>query len=245
VLLTDMNLDGLADIVSGQQQRGLTLMDSQGDGTFPPYNGFAAGDYHLSLNVADTLDADPDPVDLMQTQFADWRAGLEGRIDAVRSVVSSPSRVQAGEAYTLRVEARDWRGDLLTGDPLLGNLGAEVTVGIEPAGVTAVRNPQPGIIEIDLIAPAEPSTSLLRVRLGRAGPDGTDGLVNAERLMPDTTVRFLEDLADFNADGRRDFADLLRFVTAFNAGDPAADLDRSGTLDQADLTLFAQRFAGP
>lgn len=238
VTLADLNADGLADIVSGQAQRGLTLMRSLGDGSFPPYNGFAAGAYHLALNVPDQLDASPDPVDQLAGEFASWRQSLEGRVDAVATTVVAPSRAEAGSLYTLRISARDWRGDPLTG---VGALGAEITSnGVVLA--TTVRRPEPGVIEVDLTAPDAAGTALLAVRVGR---DTTGGLADAVRLMPDTAVRTLDDLADFNADGRRDFGDLLEFVASYNASDPAADLDGNGLLEPADLAAFAQRFVGP
>lgn len=238
VTLADLNSDGLADIVSGQAQRGLTLMRSLGDGSFPPYNGFAAGDYHLALNIPDQLDASPDPVDQLAAEFASWRQTLEGRVDAVTTTVVAPSRVEAGSVYTLRIAARDWRGDALTD---AGALGAEVSVNGVPASIE-VRRPEPGMIEIDLIAPDAAETGVLAVRVGRDTPGG---LADAERLMPDTVVRVLDDLADFNADGRRDFGDLMAYLAAYNGQDPAADLDGNRALEPADLVAFTQRFVGP
>lgn len=229
--VADTNGDGLSDIVSGGQQRGLTLLDNLGDGTFPEYNGFANGDYFLALNVADALDAWPDPVDTLSEQFAAWREGLNGRIDAVRTEVSAPSRVARGAAYTVRVRARDWRGE-----PVADVAGVEAFVVAGDARIVGVRTTEPGVAEIDVEASDGPGVDRIGVRLA--------GLAGTVRLMPDAAVRVLEDLADFNADGARNFYDVRDFLAAFGAGDPGADLDGDGNLTFADMAAFVAAFVG-
>ncbi|RMH27931.1 MAG: DUF1028 domain-containing protein [Planctomycetota bacterium] len=234
VLLTDMNNDGLADFVSGSFQRGLTVMDNLGDGTFPPYEGFANGDYFLALNVPDTLANDPDPVDTMVADFAAWRQSLEGRIDAVRTEVLAPSRVPAGGVYTVRVTARDWRGDALVPGGLSVEAFALPGTGGEVVGTRVVS---PGVVEIDLRADTNAGVDTTGVTLD----DGTGPV----RLMPDVGVVVLADFADFDGSGQRNFFDIAAFIDAYNAQDPAADLNTSGQSDPNDLLGYIDLFLAP
>ena len=232
--VADLNQDGLDDLVSGGLTRGVSLIVNTGDGTFPEYEGFASGEYFMELNVADTINSSPDPVDQLVGQFADWRAGLEGKIDAVTSLPVAPSRVQAGASYTVRVTARDWRGDPLS--PGAMGAGAFATAG-DPQ-IVAVRTPEPGVAEIDVIASATPGVDRIGIRLD----DGQDRPV---RLMPDATVMALADLADFNNDGGRNFFDLGAFLAAFSSSDPAADLNGDQVFDAADVNAFVALFLAP
>lgn len=232
--LADTNGDGMTDIVLGQDNRGLTLIDNLGNATFPPPDNFAAGDYFMVLNVANTVESFQDPVDWMQEDFADWRASLEGWIDAVRSVPVGPSRVGVGSPYTIRVQARDWRGEPLDPD----QLGAEAFATSEPGpAVVGVRTVGGGVVEIDLVASAQPGVDRVGVRLLDAHA--------RVRLMPDAEVLVLADLADFNSDGRRDVFDIFGFLRALNTGDTAADLDANGVLDAMDVRAFLGLFSTP
>lgn len=49
-------------------------------------------------------------------------------------------------------------------------------------------------------------------------------------------------LADFNADGQLDLADLLAFQAAFDAGGPLADCDADGAHTLFDLLCFLRQF---
>tara|TARA_R110000782_G_scaffold53205_4_gene113402 strand:- start:24129 stop:26465 length:2337 start_codon:yes stop_codon:yes gene_type:complete len=232
--VADLNQDGLDDLVSGGLTRGVSLIVNTGDGTFPEYEGFASGEYFMELNVADTINSSPDPVDQLVGQFADWRAGLEGKIDAVRSTVVAPSRVGAGQTYTLRAQARDWRGDPVA--PAL--FAAEAFVVSGQATIAEVRSPALGVVEVDVVASAEPGVDLIGIRM-------VDGQDRPVRLMPDATVMALADLADFNNDGGRNFFDLGAFLAAFNSSDPAADLNGDQVFDAADVNAFVALFLAP
>jgi hypothetical protein len=231
VHVADINQDGLDDLVSGGFTRGLTLLDNTGDGTFPEYNGFANGTYFMELNVADTVNSSPDPVDQLLGQFADWRAALEGKIDAVRSTLVAPSRVEAGQTFTIRGQARDWRGDPVA--PTL--FAAEALVVSGGATISEVRSPELGVVEVDVVASGSAGMDVIGVRM----IDGEDRPV---RLMPDARVEVLADLADFNADGVRNLFDLAAFLSAFNGQDPAADLTGDLVFDAGDLGAFVDRF---
>jgi hypothetical protein len=234
LMVADTNADGLDDLVGGGFGRGLTLLDNLGDGTFAEFNGFANGDYFLALNVADTLATEPDPVDTLVDQFAAWRAGLKGRIDAVRTTVETPSRVGAGAAYTLRVRARDWRGDPL--DP--GAMGAEAFTVAGGAQIVGVTTPEPGVAEVRVIASDTPGDDRIGIRL-------TAGSGPSVRLMPDAGVRVIADIADFNDDGQTNFFDLRDYLIAFGEQDPAADLNDDGAINFVDLSVFIDLFKAP
>ena len=233
VLITELNNDGMPDLVSGSSQRGITVLDNLGDGTFPPYNGFANGTYYMGLNVPDTRDNDPDPVDTLEQLFADWRAGLEGSIDAIRTEVIAPSRVVRGSSYTVRVRARDWRGDALAP----GAMDVNASVASGDGSVTDTRTPAPGIAEIDLTASASVGEDATIVRLD----DGTGPV----RLMPDVKVRVIESIADFDGSGQLNFFDIAEFVGAYTSQDPAADLNKDQMFDAADLNAFIALFLAP
>lgn len=232
--VADINLDGLDDLISGGLTRAMTIIANTGDGTFPEYEGFASGEYYMALNVADSLSGDPDPVEQLLGEYADWRLALVGRADAVTSVPVAPSRVAAGAAYTLRVPVRDWRGDAVSP----GALGAEAFVTAGTGSVLSVRTPEPGWVEIDVIASAEPGTDRFGIRID-------DGQGRPVRLMPDASVAVLADLADFNSDGVRNFFDLGVFLAAFHDSDPATDLNGDGLFDAADINAFVTLFLAP
>lgn len=233
ILLADLNADGLDDIVSGSLQTRLALMQNLGGGVYPPLAGFANGDYFLALNVPDAIATDEDPVDQLAGMFADWRSTLEGRIDAVRTEIVAPSRVVEGAAYTARIVARDWRGNALS--PAVIAALAEPIRGT--GSVLGVRTPEPGVVEIDLLASAQSGEDAFRVALD----DGSGAVV----LMPGVSARVVVSIADFDGSGVRNFFDVFAFVGAYNAGDPAADLDRDGDRDADDLASFVTLFLSP
>jgi hypothetical protein len=58
------------------------------DDTLCDANGCVDGDYFMRLNVAGQMFSDPDPVLQLQTLFDAFRSNLEGRPDAIQSVVT-------------------------------------------------------------------------------------------------------------------------------------------------------------
>ncbi|MEM9373517.1 MAG: DUF1028 domain-containing protein [Planctomycetota bacterium] len=233
VLLTDLDNDGLPDYVSGSNRRGMTVMNNLGDGTFPLFNGFANGAYFMDLNVPDTLAGDPDPVDTLVQLFADWRATLDDRIDAVRTEVIAPSRVVAGAPFEARIVTRDYRGDALSSEVL--GVSAEYDVG---SGMpTASGLLEPGVVQASFIASPVPSDDSIAISI-----DDGSGPV---RLMPNLEVMVLDSLADFDGSGVRDFFDIAEYLSAYAARDPAADITGDGVFDALDVLGFVQLFQAP
>lgn len=231
MLLTDLNQDGLPDVVTGSAQRGITVLDNLGDATFPPYNGFANGPYYMALNVPDQRANDPDPVDTLGQLFADWRGGLNGRIDAVKTEVIVPSRVVAGSRYRINAYCRNWRGERIS------PAGMDIRSETDSGSVEYEYVAGPGHGQVRLIAPESPGEMTTIVRL-----IDSSGSV---RLMPDVRVRVIASLGDFDGSGSRDFFDIAEFVNAFVDRDPAADVDGDRDFDADDLTAFIQSFQTP
>ncbi len=226
--LSDMNGNGDLDIVvGGQRGYGLIVLDNPRTGILPQPDRFAEGEYFLELDVPNQREDDPDPVDQLQAMFDAWRAGLEGDIDAIRSRVLGPRRMAPGQAVTLTIELRDWRGEVLDlTDPALLSIsadGAPVAVG----GPAAVG---PGVFEVAVTGVTPEEHGRLVVRAGQEG--------ERVRLMPDVEVFVAEHAADLNADGVCNFFDVSLFLGAYLGGDPDADLDANGLIDFFDLSEY-------
>lgn len=75
--------------------------------------GCADGDYFMDFNIAFQGTADPDPVYQIQALFDAARLDLVGRPDAIASGIGFSRVPGPGDQWLLRVELRDWQGDLL------------------------------------------------------------------------------------------------------------------------------------
>ena len=75
--------------------------------------GCADGDYFMDFNIAFQGTADPDPVYQIQALFDTARLDLVGRPDAIASGIGFSRVPGTGDQWLLRVELRDWQGDLL------------------------------------------------------------------------------------------------------------------------------------
>ncbi|MCA9304567.1 MAG: VCBS repeat-containing protein [Phycisphaerales bacterium] len=232
IALRDLNQNGTLDVYSGGNNTGaLSILDNLGDGTFPPAKGFAMGNYFLTLNVPDQRIDDPDPVDQLAEMFAAWEATKVGVVDASKTQVIAPSRVGAGdETIDVVVHLYD-----RTGTP----------VDIEGVSIEAVG--EGGLLEvIDVVD--FPSNSKV-IQLAANNLVGEESLVirvqqgdNSIRIMPDTRIRVLERIADFDANGILDIFDVFAFLDAWNAGDPATDVFPDGSVDLHDIFVFIDLF---
>ncbi len=104
-----------------------------------------------------------------------------------------------------------------------------------------------GLVSIDSVTQSNPNT--LTLSMSADTSPGIDKIIirartgdERIRIMPDTTVRVLTNIADFDGNGALDIFDVYAFLIAYNAGDLATDLSGSGTLEPEDVTLFVQRF---
>lgn len=228
---TDMNADGLPDIVSGGLEAGGVVVADNFAGRFATRLGTAAGDFFMQLNVANANSRDPDPVIQMRDQFDLWRADLIGKVDAVQSqayvdVMALPAG--SNRQAILSVRLRDWQGDPISDEANLG-------VALRP--------------DSDHVSAVESIENLgggnYRVRLSAGASAGVDHLVvsadaGARRvqLMPSVTLRVVDASGDFDGDGVISFFDVQSFLRAFAGGNLAADYTGDGVLDAADVQVF-------
>ncbi len=105
-----------------------------------------------------------------------------------------------------------------------------------------------GQIEFDAIRAAGPYTSIATDRLADlgmgelAGADlNHDGVLDTADIAAFLGGARPDRLADLNADGVIDRIDITTVVNAFHAGDPAADVNRDGRADLADLAFVLER----
>lgn len=235
LVLADFTGDGSLDVAAVSRViRSVMLVENRGDGTFNSGVGCATGDYFMQFNVAFQSVNDPDPVFTLQDMFDDWRDGLVGRPDAVRTDAAfDPGRIPGdGESTAeLFVIPMDWRGDPATA-PI-----ADVSVSHAPdsAGISSIGAPTinpDGTVAVEITAGVGRGFDRFTVTI--------DDGVRPVTLMPAPELG-LTGTADWNGDGVVDFDDVLDFLADFDAGD--ADFNLDGVTDSDDLFLFLAAWA--
>jgi len=233
IALRDLNQNGTLDVYSGGNNTGaLSILDNLGDGTFPPSKGFAMGNYYLTLNVPDQRIDDPDPVDQLAGMFTDWQATKAGVVDATQTMVQAPSRVSINDGhFRVLVHLVDREGspiDASTVDVEVVGEGGLITQTGSYNGLENIK-----VIELSSAQQAGEESLIIRVKQGD----------ESVRVMPDTRIRVLERIADFDANGTLDIFDVFAFLDAWNTGDTAADLIDDGSINLHDVFLFLDLFA--
>ncbi len=235
IALSDMNANGNLDVVvANSGDTGLNLIDNPRGSLMPPPSRFADGDYFLEFNIANQRTDDPDPVDQMTDLFAQWRSGLEGKVDAVRSAVQSRTRLTPNQSTTITVNLRDWHNELLpiTDASSLSAISSNTRLIISDATLVS-----PGIFTFDTSAhPELLGTGSLRFIYD----DGT----NHVELMPTHSIDIVENIADFTNDGQLNYFDLSAFAMLFIAQSIDADLNDDGFISNLDVVVFLAELAG-
>lgn len=239
VALADLDNDSHADAVFTLASPSAYLVVTGTPAGFSTRLGLSTADYFLTLNVPNQPATAPDPVDQLQQQFDAWRATNRPRADAIISRVSGPIDAPTPSARSFLVELLTAEGSPrdLPPDAVRPRL-AEPRAGYE---VSPARRLAPGLYEFN-VAFARP-LSTISIHVDVLDPLGT------VRLMPDAVLPHIVCPADFIPDNAATPDDLIAYLGAFLAGDPAADLtadlsvaipDGAVTID--DLVFFLAAF---
>jgi uncharacterized Ntn-hydrolase superfamily protein len=211
VALGDLNGDGAPDLASSTSA-GVTVAMNRGDASFPSNNGYATGDYYLTLNIANAAAADPDPVAQLRTQFDAWRTTLPGKPDAVRSRVAFSRACIAADTVstvTATIDPRDYT-DTRTANPLSVRV-AHAPGSARRSTIGPVTANPDGTYSFTLSAAQAPGLDRLLITLD-------DGL-RPVTLMPYPSV-VAANSTDYNRDGTTDLDDLGDFVADFYTQPP-------------------------
>jgi len=192
--------------------------------------GCVGGLYFMRLNVPFQSAAAPDPVVQLKALFADWRTGLVGRPDAIRSeVVFDPQLVAPNGVSTtaMQIALLDWQGLPVTvpiGSVVVEH--ASGSAGLSTFGA-AVDNGG-GTFTVGLTAGTGPGVDLLVVTVD----DATRTVV----LAPEPRFEYFA-LGDLDGDGTVGITDFLALLAAWGPC-PAqciADLDGDGIVGIVDF----------
>ena len=235
-LLADLNNDGDMDLITNASDQ-LLIYDNLQNATVQRQTGFARGDKFMFINIRNQNAAAEDPVDQMLTQFADFRASLVDKADAVQTTVTIPSRVLIDDPHNnayIRVELRDYESNLLTEELATFDLQHD-PINLSPRTPLFVN---PGIYHIPISAwsaqGAIQGEYPLTIKATYRGHTVT--------LMPTIIISTTNSLADFNADGEHDYFDLSVFINAYLDGNLIADINNDNTLNPTDIVLFLKAF---
>jgi hypothetical protein len=154
-------------------------------------SGCADGNYFLNINVPFQQSNRPDPVNQLRDLFDTWRSALDGRPDAIQSVVTFgdpflPADPNAGTA--MLIELLDWQGqpitasiDSITVDHAPGSDGISTIGDITDLGG--------GMYTVELTSGPEVGLDRFRITVD-------DGIRNVT-LAPDPAIA-VSNLADFD-----------------------------------------------
>ena len=197
-------------------------------------SGCADGLYFMRLNVPFQLVGAPDPVVQLKALFADWRTGLTGRPDAIRSEVTfePPLIAPNGVSTTaMQIALLDWQGLPVT-VPISSVVVEHATdsAGLSTIG-PAIDNGG-GSFTVELTAGTGPGVDLLVVTV--------DDAAGTVVLAPEPRFEYFE-LGDLDGDGTVGITDFLALLAAWGPCPVqcVADLDGDGIVGILDfLTLL-------
>ena len=198
-------------------------------------SGCVDGLYFMRLNVPFQLAGAPDPVVQLKAMFADWRAGLVGRPDAIRSEVTfePPLIAPNGVSTTaMQIALLDWQGLPVTA-PIQSVVVEHATGSAGLSTIGTVMDVGGGSFTVPLTAGAGPGVDLFVVTVD----DSTRTVV----LAPEPRFEYFE-LGDLDGDGTVGITDFLALLAAWGPCPTqcVADLDGDGTVGILDfLTLLA------
>ena len=190
----------------------------------------ADGLYFMRLNVPGQFAGDPDPVVQLKALFADWRADLTGRPDAITSeVVFDPQLVAPNgvSTTTMQIALLDWRGLPVT-VPIRSVVVEHATGSAGLSTIGAAVDNGGGTFTVGLTAGNGPGVDLLVVTV--------DDAIRTVVLAPEPRFEYFE-LGDLDGDGTVGITDFLALLAAWGPC-PAqciADLDGDGVVGIVDF----------
>ena len=205
-------------------------------------SGCVDGNYFMRLNVAFQPSDAVDPVLQLAGLFAEWRAGLTGRPDAIQSEASlelAPIPPDEVSTTVLHVRLRDWQGAAITGTIQ----SVDVAHSAGSAGLSSIG-------PVNDLGGGEYVVTLTAG--GRSGVDrftiSVDDGIRPVILMPETTLEYFP-FGDVNCDGAFNVLDIDPFVlalvspAAYGAAHPEcnqalADMNRDGQVNIFDIDAF-------
>ncbi len=192
--------------------------------------GCVDGLYFMRLNVPFQAVGAPDPVVQLKALFADWRADLVGRPDAIRSeVVFDPPLVSPNGVSTtaMQIALLDWQG-LPVMVPIQSVVVEHATGSAGLSTIGAVTDNGGGTFTVALTSGTEPGVDLLVVTVD----DATGTVV----LAPDPRFEYFE-LGDLDGDGTVGITDFLALLAAWGPCPVqcVADLDGDGMVGIVDF----------
>lgn len=234
-LLADLNNDGDMDLVTNAGSN-LLIYDNLQNATVQRQTGFARGDKYMFINIFNQNAASEDPVDQMLTQFDDFRMDQAGKIDAVQSTITTPTRIlidSPAAPQSIHIRLRDFQNSPIT----------------SPASFTLDYNPDqlspglpilvlPGLYEIPLYAHSPKGAVPGNHQITVKATTTKDASPYSVTLMPSITISTTNSIADFNADGIHDFFDVNIFLRYWSTHNPIVDFNNDSLLDATDIMIF-------
>ncbi len=172
------------------------------DDTVCNASGCVDGEYFMKLNVAFQPAQNPDPVVQLKQQFADWRADLVGRPDAIQSTVEFDPDVVPSNGLattTMTVSLLDWQGLPIT----VGISSVTVVHAGDSAGISTIGpavDEGGGVFTVELTAGTTAGLDRFEVTV--------DEGVRSVILAPDPSYEYFPP-GDTNGDGVVGIGDFL------------------------------------
>jgi hypothetical protein len=243
VFWADLDGNGRVDLVASDERNPSLRVLSNTGGARLVDNSCASGDFYIRAAVPGGPTG-PEVAPLLRQAVEAQLAALNTRADGLRSQLTGPALTSVGSpAGTYTVTLRDRNG--------LPVNAAAVTV--QPItlpestatfnfGPVTVTGPDTVTFAASAISAAGPRAKA-KIRALITGGGRTDA---ASR---DILVQVASCVADINGDGGVTIDDLLEYISSFEAGSPAADLDNGagtgvpdGGVTVDDLLFFLTRF---
>jgi hypothetical protein len=237
----DLNGDGLTDLIAGDASgNSISVLINQGGGTFSQVQSWSStASYWL---IAEDLDGDG----LLDLAGVNGSTSTSSEISAAvwfglpGGLFGDPQAIQTNGRAT-EIVATDLTGNGLK-DLVVSDVGPSPTGGSGDQTRIYTQG-SPRVFTYSGRLPGDSSTGVAAAHLN------ADGAIDVITVSNDARRTYIHwgfappCPADINCDGQLNFFDLARFVQAFAAGDPSADIaEPSGVWNFFDVSAFIQLF---